>query len=201
MFLGPAALYKYVQPDKTLVFILEILFCEDHEKQYITLIKAKYGFTENNKQYELLKEDLKEKKLKKVTIDRKSEEIYEELIKEFPKFVEMKEFLIHKLIPLFNRLKEFRNKFAHGMIIKDSIIKLGLISKWIELNNKPLNLISRSEIESLSKEGIQILIELYNYIIRYYKSIANEIENIVSKYLDEIEKSYEEFRKYFRFRY
>ena len=74
-FLSPAALYKYVQPDKMLVFIPEILFCEDHEKQYITLIKAKYGFTENNKQYELLKEDLREKKLKKVTIDRKSEEI------------------------------------------------------------------------------------------------------------------------------
>ncbi|GEM_PF-3045826 len=71
-FLSPAALHEVFNFDKFLVLIPEILFTQNHEHSYITLLKAKAGYIENNTKYELY--DFKEDK--KLTIEFKDQEKY-----------------------------------------------------------------------------------------------------------------------------
>ncbi len=143
------------------------------------------------------------KKLEDILLGKGSaEEKFEKIVshKEFEDLKSEREFLVDRLIPIFDELKEFRNRFAHGFLVRDSVIRLGLTANWIASKREKIDVRRIGELESLSRKVLDLLKELISRIKSKRESELRQVESILTRYIDNIERSFREFREEFRLR-
>ena len=163
----------------------------------VLLLLAYVGVREIRVKGDLWKE-LEDILLGKGNADEKFEKIVSH--KEFEDLKSEREFLISKLIPTFNELTMFRNKFAHGFLVRDSVIRLGLTTSWITSEHEKIDVKGIDKLELLSRKILDLLKELISKIKRKREAMLRQVESILTKYIDDIERSYREFREEFRLR-
>jgi len=94
-------------------------------------------------------------------------ERYQKLIEEFPDLAKLDPSLIDKVMSYFDKIIEYRNKFAHGFLIRDSVVDPCSVEQWI-VKDRPLEKIEKEDLEKLAKEGVEIVLKLLEEIRKKY---------------------------------
>ncbi len=95
------------------------------------------------------------------------DERYRKLIEEFPDLAKLDPSLMDKVITYFDKIIEYRNKFAHGFLIRDSIVDPCSVEEWI-VKDRPLEKIEKDYLEKLARDGVEIVLKLLEEIKRKY---------------------------------
>ncbi len=129
----------------------------------ILLLLAWLGFKEikiGSEEWQKIDNILKKKESEQI--------IYNELVREFPQMEELKDLILKKLIQYFSKLIEFRNKFAHGLIVRESIVRINSLVDWVKKGDSDLEEINIDRVIGLAKEGIEIIDRLFELLKKRY---------------------------------
>ena len=112
-----------------------------------------------------------------------------DVLKNLRQFVTKNE--LEELIKRFDSIVELRNKLAHGMLPKDSVIHLYSYTQWLNVNY-----LDKRDIGELIANTLKQLKSLYEKYINYRKSLLDQLRNMLTEEeLKLIEELHKESRK------